>query len=736
MIPASQKIRRVPSSGFIQYINMSQTTWTTPSLLRKVHPSTMVLLIFLLGGFSLWPQYSLRPWLRVSEPTSATTGHHAERLTEFQRYTVLTPPVAVRLNVEDKDESHLETTKTNDSDGKSPRYSSEKDDLLQYGAPHHRLQERIDLMENRLQEQIMQIEKSLQQNLVHINMDHNEKSVPNVNGESGKRDDETMKTELVNPDIEDVNKENNRDLSVNILRELDRETDIKPDADFKHESDGEYDKEVHNLGVKAPPPVINMEWHNRQSKFEVMAAYQQLLHRAEARQASLLTKDREYKIQNDTGVNDPTFHGRVDAVYMPAGDDDSFAEQSKVDTENRVNRPHVEELYSIEEVGDAGRYDDTGGDNKDWHIKDNIDQDDDKGNSHEKHEYGGYHLDSGGFPINDTPRKETKKKRLLTHQEFAHFVRTVPPDQRRESLRTYNCSKGGNPYCLTSAIQIIMQPSTSVASCSQGLPVDLVILITSSPGHLQERTKIRQTWAMAHRRSKIGVIQYAFLLGRSDSDTEEMIQIESMVHGDILMGDFNDAYRNLTLKTILGYEWFRRECRSSKFLMKTDDDAYINTEALVRYANTAINTGHVMVGYCEGPRSKKHHSRLNRWYMSDDQYPDSVYPRYCCGCGYIITGHTARDIAKVMRWLPIIPLEDLFTGVAITRLPYTVDIQSRPNMFAVQNKFSDNYKWDSACKLNQDGVVLTRHHFPTKLLLKFYFECGWDYTNDYHRHDS
>ena len=684
----------------------------------------------------------------MAEPTTATTGHRVERLAAYQEYTVLTPPVAVVHDAMIRGDLHLEPMESVNGDDKLPRrsrYPAGEGDLIHDDTVHHQLQERMDFIENRIQEQIGEIGDKLQRQLSNINnLDHNEMSIQETNERSGRWEEQKVKNEPENPDITNVNKEHNRETYADTLRALD-ETGVNEEGHFKHIFGGEQDEGVHNLGVIAPSSITNTELSDHPSKFEVMAHDQQLLHKVEAAHASLLTDGDEFEMHGDIGDDDPTLEDNVHAGYIKAGADYRFAEELRANDNNRINPQRVPEWPDFEEANNTGWGENKEDDIQDRHIEENVNQNHNENNGDEN-DYDDYDeddLDDGGFPLNrmsfdDLPKNETQKKRSLTHLEFALLVRTIPPDQRRESLRTYNCSKGGNPYCLTSPIKIIMRPSTSVASCSQGLPVDLVILITSSPGHLQERTKIRQTWAMAHRRSKIGVIQYAFLLGRSDSDTEEMMRIESTVHGDILMGDFNDAYRNLTLKTILGYEWFRRECPSSKFLMKTDDDAYINTEALVRYANAVMDTGHVMVGYCDGPRPKKHRGSRSRWYMSDDQYPDSEYPRYCCGCGYIITGHTARDIAEVMHWLPVIPLEDLFTGVAMTRLPYTVHIMSRPRMFAVDYAVIKNkgYNWEFVCRLNREGIVLTQHHFPTDLLLKFYFECGWDYENDYHRHDS
>ena len=42
------------------------------------------------------------------------------------------------------------------------------------------------------------------------------------------------------------------------------------------------------------------------------------------------------------------------------------------------------------------------------------------------------------------------------------------------------------------------------------------------------------------------------------------------------MKRFQDTYRNLTLKTVMGLKWSAIFCPQAKFVMKTDDDIFVN----------------------------------------------------------------------------------------------------------------------------------------------------------------
>lgn len=73
---------------------------------------------------------------------------------------------------------------------------------------------------------------------------------------------------------------------------------------------------------------------------------------------------------------------------------------------------------------------------------------------------------------------------------------------------------------------------------------------------------------------------------------------ESRTHGDILQEDFVDSYMNLTIKSVMGLKWASTHCPQARFLMKTDDDMFINVPSLLTYlqeasASTWITGGNV-----------------------------------------------------------------------------------------------------------------------------------------------
>ena len=45
---------------------------------------------------------------------------------------------------------------------------------------------------------------------------------------------------------------------------------------------------------------------------------------------------------------------------------------------------------------------------------------------------------------------------------------------------------------------------------------------------------------------------------------------------------FQDTYHNLTLKTIMGLKWMSIFCPQAQYVLKTDDDIYVNVDLLHR----------------------------------------------------------------------------------------------------------------------------------------------------------
>lgn len=53
---------------------------------------------------------------------------------------------------------------------------------------------------------------------------------------------------------------------------------------------------------------------------------------------------------------------------------------------------------------------------------------------------------------------------------------------------------------------------------------------------------------------------------------------------DLIVEDFMDTYNNLTLKTLFMLKYVQQSNCTPRFVMKVDDDIYLNLKNLYRYA--------------------------------------------------------------------------------------------------------------------------------------------------------
>ena len=113
--------------------------------------------------------------------------------------------------------------------------------------------------------------------------------------------------------------------------------------------------------------------------------------------------------------------------------------------------------------------------------------------------------------------------------------------------------------------------------------VFLLAYVHSAPEHYVKRLLLRQTWAkpLLYDRD----IRLAFFVGRrsADSFVEQAVRLEATQFKDIIQADFEDSYRNLTVKAMSALAWISRYCDRTRYVLKTDDDAFVNMRALLRH---------------------------------------------------------------------------------------------------------------------------------------------------------
>ncbi|XP_066881786.1 UDP-GalNAc:beta-1,3-N-acetylgalactosaminyltransferase 2 isoform X4 [Kogia breviceps] len=122
-------------------------------------------------------------------------------------------------------------------------------------------------------------------------------------------------------------------------------------------------------------------------------------------------------------------------------------------------------------------------------------------------------------------------------------------------------------------------------------------------------------------------------------EEDALLKEESSLYDDIVFVDVVDTYRNVPAKLLNFYKW-TVETTSFDLLLKTDDDCYIDLEAVFN---------RIALKNLDGPNFWWGNFRLNwavdrtgKW--QELEYPSPAYPAFACGSGYVIS----RDI---VHWL-------------------------------------------------------------------------------------
>ncbi len=182
----------------------------------------------------------------------------------------------------------------------------------------------------------------------------------------------------------------------------------------------------------------------------------------------------------------------------------------------------------------------------------------------------------------------------------------------------------------------------------------IVTYVQSSAVNGYRRYLIRKTWGDKSVRHGKYRIQLMFVIGRHKlhiKHPQSIIDLheENRQYGDILyVPHVLDTYDNLTLKEIQGKEWISEHAQKARYVLKVDDDVFINTRAWVNevekldsglYARQCPKRACIMCKIWKG------------------QVP------FCSGSGYLMTKETLDALVKAVKSVQFFKRDDrYFTG--------------------------------------------------------------------------
>eukprot|EP00794_Sanderia_malayensis_P015930 gene15930-17531_t len=225
------------------------------------------------------------------------------------------------------------------------------------------------------------------------------------------------------------------------------------------------------------------------------------------------------------------------------------------------------------------------------------------------------------------------------------------------------------------------------------LPDKLLFLILISTSSLDpigpaRRDAIRRTWGNCNgielKSALIGArysgkgsddlmgynhCRLIFYLGKTnDHDKNEQIRKEAHKHGDIIFVDAMEAYVNMTLKVRTCIKHVSEAKTQVKYIVKVDNDVHVNLPNLLEFLATDINLPLYLFGGIPKFNDPVLRRKSSRWCVKKEDYPEDIYPGYCMGFLYVLSGNLVGPLAKVFPHVKPFNADDAYMGIALDQL--------------------------------------------------------------------
>ncbi|KAG1939866.1 UDP-GalNAc:beta-1,3-N-acetylgalactosaminyltransferase 1 isoform b [Pimephales promelas] len=212
----------------------------------------------------------------------------------------------------------------------------------------------------------------------------------------------------------------------------------------------------------------------------------------------------------------------------------------------------------------------------------------------------------------------------------------------------------------------------------------LVLMVPVAPHQVEARNAIRSTWGNEStvQGKAVMTLFLVGLTGGSDSEkAQQQLEEESRQHRDLLQSNFVDSYFNLTIKTMVIMDWLATRCPQASFSMKVDSDMYLNLENLVTLL-LAPNTPrqNYITGMVMWNRPVVR-NKNSKWYVSEESYPEPIYPTYLLGMGYVFSNDLPEKIVEASKEIKAFNIEDAYVGACVKHLGITPSSPPDPSQF-------------------------------------------------------
>ncbi|ODM96713.1 Beta-1,3-galactosyltransferase 5 [Orchesella cincta] len=232
-----------------------------------------------------------------------------------------------------------------------------------------------------------------------------------------------------------------------------------------------------------------------------------------------------------------------------------------------------------------------------------------------------------------------------------------------------------NQSVLPTQSTVILEPSPGLTCQDGGAGLYLLFIVISSPDNVARRDvlrttfhEMRQDWeTQFFNNSSINMgsgnttklFQMLFFVGQTaENGISDGLRSEWERHGDVIVDDMQESYLNLTVKTLRMLKWALHNCAEANYLVKMDDDVYLNVPKLLTYLST--NGSPLLVAGHRYNEVKVDRDPTSKWYTPPGLWHREKFPVFVAGFCYIMGMKAAAQMFAESRHVPLFHLEDVF----------------------------------------------------------------------------
>lgn len=237
--------------------------------------------------------------------------------------------------------------------------------------------------------------------------------------------------------------------------------------------------------------------------------------------------------------------------------------------------------------------------------------------------------------------------------------------------------------------------------------LDLLIGVFSTANNFKRRMAVRRTW-MQYPAVRSGSVAVRFFVGlHVNQRVNEELWNEARTYGDVQLMPFVDYYSLITWKTV-AICIFGTNIVSAKYVMKTDDDAFVRVDEVMASLDR-INVTHGLLYGLINLDSQPHRSPDSKWFISTEEWPEETYPPWAHGPGYVVSHDIANAVSQRHQsgHLKMFRLEDVAMGIWIA------DLKKEGLEVRYENELR---VYNEGCR---DGYVVAHYQGPREML------CLW-----------